>query len=226
MDKNNYSFTSYHIGVNGDISYETISLDEDRRYKKMTIEALLEEIKQQVGTLLEELKKQVEALPDDEKKIRTLPIDGEKYTYIDASQLMLYTHTYPDVFDYSYDGDKENSSIGNYFKSEEDAEMVVRAMKLEQSIRLRRIELNDGWEPNWDYLSESKYYITYDYIGSKDVFVSATFGFHFLPNFGYYKSEKIAQQIIDEFENDLLWYFNEYYPNRDKMYVWGEKSND
>lgn len=180
--------------------------------------------KEEILKQIEELKQQIEALPEDENKIRTLPNDGEKYTYISYLNLNCYERDYPTLFD-DYPA-KQNSSIGNYFKSEEDAEMVIRAMKIEQAIRIRRIELNDGWEPDWDYLSESKYYITYDYIGSEDVFVSATFGFHFLPNFGYYKSEEIAEQIIYEFKDDLEWYFTEYYPSKDKMYVWGESEND
>ncbi len=222
MDKNNYSFTSYHIGENGDISYKTILLDEDRRDRRMTIEELLEEIKQQVGTLLEELKKQVEALSDDEKKIRTLPIEDGKYFYIGTGKLSAYESYYPDWFDNFQT--KENSSIGNYFKSKEDAEMVIRAMQIEQSIRIRRIELNDGWEPDWGDVNEVKYFIFYGnnkYI-KNDILPEYTYGFNDLPIFGYYKSIKIAQQIIDEFEDDLHWYFTEYYPNKDKMYVWGD----
>ena len=172
---------------------------------------------------IEELKKQVEALPDDEKKIRTVPNDGEKYTYIDASQFTLYTHTYPEVFDYSYDGDKENSSIGNYFKTEDDAKMVLRAMKIEQAIRIRRIELNDGWEPDWDDINEIKHYILLkNNLSNEKAFINDTYAYNHSPIFGYYKSIEIAQQIIDEFKNDLLWYFTEYYPNKDKMYVWGD----
>ena len=44
MDKNNYSFTSYYIGVNGDISYTVTTLDEDRRDRRMTREEKLLEI--------------------------------------------------------------------------------------------------------------------------------------------------------------------------------------
>jgi hypothetical protein len=30
--------------------------------------------------------------------------------------------------------------------------------------------------------------------------------------FGYYETKKSAQTIIDEFEDDLIWYFTEYIP--------------
>ena len=215
MDKNNYSFTSYYIGVNGDISYTVTTLDEDRRYKKMTIEELLEKIKQQ-GAILEELKKQVEELSENEKKIRTLPIEDGKYFYIGTGKLSAYESYYPDWFDNFQT--KENSSIGNYFKSEEDAKMVIKAMQIEQAIRIRRIELNEGWEPDWNDVDEAKYLIS-----NRDNFIISAImrTQHISPAFGYYKSEEIAEQIIDEFEDELLWYFTEYYPNKDKMYVWG-----
>ena len=214
MDKNNYSFTSYYIDANGDISYTVTTLDEDRRDRRMTKAEILKQI--------EELKQQVEALPDDEKKIRTLPVEDKKYIYISSTNLCLYESNYPVVFD-NYQT-KENSSIGNYFKSKEDAEMVVKAMQIEQAIRIRRIELNEGWEPDWDNRGEGKYFIFTEGGCHLNRFKVNLYN-HF-PILGYYKSVEIAQQIIDEFKDDLLWYFNEYYPNKDKMYVWGETEND
>lgn len=166
---------------------------------------------------IEELKKQVEALPDDEKKIRTIPNDGDyKYHFIDFNLLLRVNAFYPDHFD------EQKLRIGNYFKSNEDAKMVIRAMELEQSIRIRRIELNDGWEPDWDDTNEYKYFI---YTKANDEYdgltIGSSYSIHY-PIFCYYKSGKIAQQIINEFKDELLWYFNVYYPRKDKMYVWGE----
>ena len=167
---------------------------------------------------IEELKQQVEALPDDKKQIRTLPIEDEKFFYITESLLCNVDDNYLELFDMS--STKENSSIGNYFKSEEDAEMVIRAMQIEQAIRIRRIELNDGWEPDWDDIDEDKCFIFTECGCCLKIFNVDLY--NFLPIFGYYKSEEIAEQIIYEFKDDLLWYFTEYYPNKDKMYVWGD----
>lgn len=167
---------------------------------------------------IEELKKQVEELTEDDVKIiRTLPRDGKKYFYIATASLLPYESNYPMSFDCFQT--KENSRIGNYFKSFEDAEMVIRAMQIEQSIRIRRIELNDGWEPDWDDVADDKYFI---YTKYGCLYADFAIALNYCLIFGYYKSIEIAQQIIDEFEDDLLWYFNEYYPNKDKMYVWGE----
>ena len=180
----------------------------------MTREEILKQI--------EELKQQVKNLPEDENIIRTLPREGEEYTYIAGGDLRFYTSCYPDLFD-NYPTE-ENSSIGNYFKSKDDAEMVIRAMELEQAIRIRRIELNDGWEPDFGDIDEVKYFISLEYIDytKNDICVDNSYESECLPIFGYYQTYGIAEQIIDEFKDDLLWYFTEYYPNKDKMYVWGD----
>ena len=179
--------------------------------------------KEEILKQIEELKKQIEALPDKpEEKIRTLPIDGEKYRFISTIDLCSYERNCPVSFD-AYQT-KENSSIGNYFKSEEDAQKVIKAMRIEQSIRVKRIELNNGWEPGVD--DETKYYIC-AYVcpsSNKYLYISETDdSLNIFPIFGYYKTYDDADKIIEEFKDDLVWYFDEYYPNRDKMYIWSER---
>lgn len=170
---------------------------------------------------IEELKKQVEALPDDEKKIRTMPADEDKFIFLSTEIWKLNYDFRRESFDLVDGIFQPNASIGNYFKSEEDARMAIRAMQIEQSIRIRRIELNDGWEPDWDDIDEIKYHILLkNNLSSKKAFINDTYVYNYFPIFGYYKSIEVARQIIDEFEEELLWYFTEYYPNRDKMYVW------
>lgn len=183
----------------------------------MTIEELLEKIKQQ-GAILEELKKQVEALPEDEKEVRTIPKYKDHFFSIDYENLETDEIIYNTLFD------EHTSSIGNYFKSDDDAKMVIRAMQIEQSIRIRRIELNDGWEPDWGDADEVKYFISLEEIDctKNDICVDNSYESECLPIFGYYQTYGITGQIIKEFEEELYWYFTEYYPNRDNMYVWGD----
>lgn len=170
---------------------------------------------------IEELKKQVEDLPEDEKKIRTMPNDGDdRFHFIDFKSLLRVCAFYPDKFD------EDKQRIGNYFKSDEDAKMVIKAMQIEQAIRLRRIELNDGWEPDWNDINEYKYFIYTAANYDDGLTVGLTsYSIHY-SIFGYYKSKEIAKQIIEEFGKEIFWYFTEYYPNKDRMYVWGENSND
>lgn len=174
----------------------------------------------------EELRKQIEALPDDEKKIRTTPNDGDKFIYLSTGIWKLNYDFRRESFDLVDGIFQPNASIGNYFKSEEDARMVIKAMKIEQSIRIRCIELNNGWEPDWENIDEAKYYIlSKNNISSEKAYINDTYAYNHFPIFGYYKSIEIAQQIVDEFNDDLRWYFNEYYPNKDKMYVWGQNDD-
>ncbi len=173
----------------------------------------LRETNRRVEKNAEELRKQVENLPEDKKEIRTTPTLKDHYFSIDGDELKPHKMVYPAFYD------EYIASIGNYFKSKRDAEMVVRAMKLEHAIRIRRIELNDGWEPDWDDINEDKLFIFYM---KYKININRVRLYSQFPIFGYYKSEEIAQQIIDEFKDELLWYFNEYYPRKDKMYVWGE----
>lgn len=179
--------------------------------------------KEEILKQLKELQEQVLMLTEDDVKIiRTLPIDGKKYFYINTGNMVPYETNYPVAFD-KYQT-KENSSVGNYFKSFEDAEMVIRAMELEQAIRIRRIELNDGWEPDWGDADEVKYFISLEEIDctKNDICVDNSYESECLPIFGYYQTYGITGQIIKEFEEELYWYFTEYYPNRDNMYVWGD----
>lgn len=170
--------------------------------------------KEEILKQIEELKKQVEELSDEvENKVRTSPTKNENYIYVNTRDLCCYKYNYLPA---------ESSSIGNYFKSEKDAQMVIKAMQIEQSIRVRRIELNNGWEPDWDNENEYKYSICFTGEGGGYLTVYKTLLNKIVSIFGYYKTEKIALQIINLFEHDLLWYFNEYYPNRDNIYIWSE----
>lgn len=190
---------------------------------KVTKEELLEQ--------LEELRNQIDILnakikeldENTEPNTRTKPMEGRPFNYIYANrEIEIHQEDFFDkVFDVS--PTKTRVSIGNYFKSQDDARKVIRAMEIEQAVRVRRIELNNGWEPDWDDGDEDKFYIYSEprhnpnSLRTGSVYVS-----DYNPIFGYYKSLDIADQIQEEFREELLWYFNEYYPNRDKMYIWNK----
>ena len=190
----------------------------------MTKEELLEqleELRNQVDTLntkIEELDENTE--PDT----RTKPMEGRPFNYIYANrEIEIHREDFFDkVFDVS--PTKTRVSIGNYFKNKSDARKVIRAMEIEQAVRVRRIELNNGWEPDWDNKDERKYYIysepryNLNRLCTDWVYVSSDY-----PIFGYYKSLEITEQIQEEFREELLWYLNEYYPSRDKMYIWNKE---
>lgn len=127
--------------------------------------------------------------------------ESEKYYHIDATG---ETHT-----DFE-DNDNFNNDLysnANYYSNETVAKNNARADRLMRQLRRFAVEHND-WELDWDNYNQSKYFIFYDYYWGKCK-VSGTLGHR---NFGqiYFSSDKIAEQAIKEFKDELIWYFTEY----------------
>lgn len=191
---------------------------------KMTKKELLEqleELRNQIDTLNAKIKELDE---NTEPNTRTKPMEGRPFNYIYTNrEIEIHQEDFFDkVFDVS--PTKTRVSIGNYFKNKSDARKVIRAMEIEQAVRVRRIELNNGWEPDWDNRDEDKFYIYSEPRHNPNSLRTGSVYFSdYNPIFGYYKSLEFTEQIQEEFREELLWYFNEYYPNRDKMYIWNKE---
>lgn len=86
----------------------------------------------------------------------------------------------------------------------------ARATALIAAVAKRRKELNGEWKPDWSY-GDKKYFIEYckDYKLYVNHFLSICSG----SPFGYFKSSCRAVAIIDEYEEELIWYFTEYLPS-------------
>lgn len=197
-----------------------LQLGGNKMTKKELLEQL-EELRNQVDTLNAKIKELDE---NTEPNTRTKPMEGRPFNYIYANrEIEIHQEDFFDkVFDVS--PTKTRVSIGNYFKNKSDARKVIRAMEIEQAIRVRRIELNNGWEPDWDNRDEDKFYIYSEPCHNPNSLrIGSVYFSDYNPIFGYYKSLDIAEQIQEEFREELLWYFNEYYPNRDKMYIWNKE---
>ena len=96
-------------------------------------------------------------------------------------------------------------------KISEEAENKARATRLEATIARRRKELNSDWVPYlWD--TQNKYHIYWEPEGEA-LRVDYTGNYAFTTAFGFYKSRDDARTIIEEFEEELLWYFTEYLPS-------------
>ena len=103
--------------------------------------------------------------------------------------------------------DEEYYDVANYYSSEIVAENNARADKLMRQLRRFSVEhrecgvsLNDT--------NTKKYYICYDYesnkLGLSWAFCGKVFGAI------YFDSRETAQAAIDEFHDELIWYFTEY----------------
>ena len=95
----------------------------------------------------------------------------------------------------------------NYYSSDVVAENNARADKLMRQLRRFAVQHRECGV-NFNDIKTKKYYLYYDY---EDNELRTTFMFYF-KHFGtiHFDSEGAAQAAIDEFYNELIWYFTEY----------------
>ena len=103
--------------------------------------------------------------------------------------------------------DNEYYESANYYSSEDVAENNARADKLMRQLRRFAVEHRECGV-DFNDIKTKKYYLYYDY---EDNELRTTFMFYF-KHFGaiHFDSEGAAQAAIDEFYNELIWYFTEY----------------
>ena len=106
-----------------------------------------------------------------------------------------------------YDVDNEYYESANYYSDKTVAENNARADKLMRQLRRFSVE-HRKCGVNLDDTNTEKHYICYDYegneLGATFTFVARVFGVI------YFDSEETAQAAIDEFHDELIWYFTEY----------------
>ena len=106
-----------------------------------------------------------------------------------------------------YSVDNEYYESANYYSDKPVAENNARADKLMRQLRRFAVEHRECGV-NFSDINTAKFYIYYDYRGYKlesaSTFSSEVFGtIHF-------DSKETAQAAIDEFHDELIWYFTEY----------------
>ena len=106
-----------------------------------------------------------------------------------------------------YDIDDEYYESANYYSDKTIAENNIRADKLMRQLRRFSVE-HRGHEVDFNSTETAKHYIFYDCIHNE---LDITFTF-FARVFGmvYFDSEETAQAAMDEFRDELIWYFTEY----------------
>ena len=103
--------------------------------------------------------------------------------------------------------DNERYESANYYSSETVAENNVRADRLMRQLRRFSVEHRESGV-NFNDINAEKYFIYYDY-GNDALGVSLVSR---TKNFGaiYFDSEETLNAAIDEFYDELIWYFTEY----------------
>ena len=106
-----------------------------------------------------------------------------------------------------YNIDNEYYESANYYSDKTIAENNIRADKLMRQLRRFAVEHRED-EVNLNDTNTKQHCIYYDYgnniLGTAFTFCVKTFGVI------YFDSEETAQAAIDEFRDELIWYFTEY----------------
>ena len=106
-----------------------------------------------------------------------------------------------------YSVDNEYYESANYYSDKPVAENNARADKLMRQLRRFSVEHRECGV-NFNDTNTEKYYVYYDYkndeLEASFTFVARVFGVM------YFDSEETTQAAIDEFHDELIWYFTEY----------------
>ena len=145
-----------------------------------------------------------------EEEYKKLQPSETGYERVPESDIYFYANTKGDVetaCEDCYDVDDEYYESANYYSDKTVAENNTRADKLMRQLRRFAVEHREHGV-NLNDINTEKYYICYDYedneLGATYTFVARVFGVI------YFDSEETAQAAIDEFRDELIWYFTEY----------------
>lgn len=138
---------------------------------------------------------------ENKKENEKWPLINDKYYYITGSGNILNTRWKNDSIDISF------MNMGNFFKTKEEAEKKLRLTKTIAKIKRWQKE-NDPKKKPWNK-GELYFHITYN-CGQNNLWISE--GINLLRE-GYaftFSTFDIAEKCIDELEDDLIWYFQNY----------------
>lgn len=153
---------------------------------------------------------EVEISEEEYKKLQPSEEKKTGYERMPESDIYYYANPKGDVdttVEDCYDVDNECYESANYYSSETVAKNNARADKLMRQLRRFAVE-HRGCGVNLNDINTKKYAIYYNYINKeieiKYMVMTKAFGAI------YFDSEETAQAAIDEFHDELIWYFTEY----------------
>ena len=160
--------------------------------------------------IIEDREIEIEILKEEYKKLQPSEEKKTGYERVPKNGKYFYEFGKGDVesdIEDCYDIDDEYYASANYYSSETVAENNTRADKLMRQLRRFSVEHRECGV-NLNNANTKKYYIYYDYDYDK---LNVSLVSH-SKNFGaiYFDSEETAQAAIDEFHDELIWYFTEY----------------
>ena len=160
--------------------------------------------------IIEDKEIEIEIPEEEYKKLQPSEEKKTGYERVPESDIYFYVHSrgYAETAceDY-YDVDNEYYESANYYSDKTVAENNIRADKLMRQLRRFAVEHREHGV-NFNSTKTEKYYIYYDCVHNE---LGTTFTFY-AKTFGtiLFDSEETAQAAIDEFRDELIWYFTEY----------------
>ena len=153
---------------------------------------------------------EVEISEEEYKKLQPSEEKKTGYERVPESDVYYYANVKGDVditTEDCYNVDNECYESANYYSSETVAENNARADNLMRQLRRFAVEHREH-EVNFNDTDVEKYCIDYDYddgeLRISFVFRSKKFGAI------YFDSEETTKAAIDEFHDELIWYFTKY----------------
>ena len=157
--------------------------------------------------IIEDKEIEIEISEEEYKKLQPSETGYER---VPESDIYFYANTKGDVetaCEDCYDIDDEYYESANYYSDKTVAENNARADKLMRQLRRFAVQHR---EPgiNFNNANTTKYYIICDYENDE---LRATYT-SYAKVFGaiYFDSREVANAAIDEFRDELIWYFTEY----------------
>ena len=153
---------------------------------------------------------EIEISEEEYKKLQPSEEKETGYERVSESDIYFYANSrgYVETGTEDYCSiDNEYYESANYYSDKTVAENNARADKLMRQLRRFSVE-HRGHGVNLNDTNTEKYYICYDYedneLGTTFTFCARVFGVI------YFHSEGTAQAAINEFHDELIWYFTEY----------------
>ena len=145
-----------------------------------------------------------------EEEYKKLQPSETGYERVPESDIYFYANTKGDAetaCEDCYDVDDEYYESANYYSDKTVAENNARADKLMRQLRRFAVEHRERGV-NFNSTETEKHYIYYDCIHNE---LKTVFTFY-AKTFGtiLFDSEETAQAAMDEFREELIWYFTEY----------------
>lgn len=162
----------------------------------MNKEELIKQYDEKAKALRDEF---ISKLEDDKKEFElTYPEDGETVYYINCADGSIYDRDYcVDNWD-----DKFMFEHGLYFKTYEEAEHFLKESKLIFKLKQWAKLKNEGWQPDWEDTTESKYYSAYECY-KRELGSFSTNGINEITKLPHFKTYGIAQECLELFGEEI-----------------------